>query len=560
MTPTVGNPEGRSASAALSLLLRITLAALLAASIALLACGGETPRPTAPGVTAPAAIPPTLIPSNTPAPTATPAATPTPTALPPTPTATPAPTPIAVGEPSAWDELHFSRNPADYADRHLWGIFQAVRDENVSLFFGDGTGGEWTPGEIEQVNRLLVAECRNTAEEMQAVRQVFLDAYGSAAGYHEQRSVEFQGVEWIANDAVWVSSQVHSAEYPELSLPGVSLLVFADGRWRSAACEQGRAAYAPGPPPLPTVALGETFWLYDSDLETPYQLTLLGPPERDGDLLIIPARIGALNNLFDPYYRSFVGELVMEPAAGGPAQRLFDYPVDTDCPGSIFAQTDVLLVEGGSWEGNLCFRPELPAGTTLADWRFTALEYWIGDEPYGRVDFTAVKPPPERAAIQSEAFLAALTSRLGATSPPVADCYGRDEYELTVLQGPEIIGTGTDAETARLKVRLTATADEPVELDGLGLSLITAPAIFGQVTEIIAQQTPHSPENPEREVYFQPVNPAEFDGETLPPGQSHEAYIHFGNFDGAPLPEAPLAILAYYYYCDPYFIDLTSRN
>ena len=99
-----------------------------------------------------------------------------------------------------------------------------------------------------------------------------------------------------------------------------------------------------------------------------------------------------------------------------------------------------------------------------------------------------------------------------------------------------------------------------MELDGLGLSLITAPARFGQVTEIIAQQTPHSPESPEREVYFQPVNPAEFDGATLPPGQSHEAYIHFGHWDGAPLPEAPLAMLAYYYYCDPYFIDLTARN
>lgn len=525
-------------------------------SIALLACGGATPRPTAPGVTAPAAIPPTPIPSNTPVPT--PTATPAPTATPiPPPTATPAP--IAVDEPSVWDELHFSSNSADYSDRQLGEISLAAADEFISLIFGDGTGSGWTPGEIARVNHIFIPECRITAAEMEAARRASLDIYGSAAAYHEPRSMEFRGVEWIADDVAWVSTLVHFAEHPRQPLPGVTLLVFTNGRWRSADCEQGIAAYAPGPPPLPTVALGETFWLYDSDLETPYQLTLLGPPERDGGMLIIPARLGALLNLFDPYYRGFVGELVMEPAAGGPAQRLFDYPVDTDCPGSIFAQTDVLLVEGGSWEGNLCFRPELPAGTTLADWRFTALEYWIGDEPYGRVDFTAANPPPERAAIQAEAFLAALPSRIG-DAVGLSDCYGGEEYELTALQGPEIIGAGTDGEMARLKVRLTATADVAVELDGLGLSLITAPARFGQVTEIIAQQTPHSPENPEREVYFQPVNPAEFDGATLPPRQSYEAYIHFGHWDGAPLPEAPLAMLAYYYYCEPYFIDLTSRN
>lgn len=187
-----------------------------------------------------------------------------------------------------------------------------------------------------------------------------------------------------------------------------------------------------------------------------------------------------------------------------------------------------------------------------------ALEYWLGDEPYGRVDFTAAKPPPERAAIRPEAFLAALPAGLG-DAVNASDC-GHPPYELTALQGPEIIITETGAAMARLKVRLTETAALDLELNGLGLSLITAPARFGQVTEIIAQRMPHSPENPEREVYFQPVNPTRFDGATLPSGQSREAYIHFGHWDGGPLPEAPLAMLAYYYYCEPYFIDLTSRN
>lgn len=563
----MGNPEGRSASAALSLLLQITLAALLAASLALLACGGATPRPTVPGITAPA-VPPTPIPSNTPAPTATPAATPTSATAPtttatplppaPAPVNTPTPTPIAVGEPSVWDELHFSSNPADYSDRQLGEISQTAEDEFVSLIFGDGTGSRWTPGEIARFNRLFIPECRIPPSELQDARLFFLEASGSATAYREQRSVEFRGVEWITDDAAWVSSQVRSAEYPRQPLPGVSLLVFTDGRWRYADCEQGSAAYAPGPPPLPAFALGETFWLYDSDLEQPYQLTLLGPPERDGGMLIFPARIGALFNLFDPYYRSFVGELVVEPIAGGPAQRLFDYPVDTDCPGSIFGQTEVLLVEGGSWEGNLCFRPELPEGTTLDDWRFTALEYWLGDEPYGRVDFTAAKPPPERADIPAEAFLAALPAGLG-DAVNASDC-GHPAYELTALQGPEIIITETGAAMARLKVRLTETAALDLKLNGLGLSLITAPARFGQVTEIIAQRMPHSPENPEREVYFQPVNPTKFDGATLPSGQSREAYIHFGHWDGAPLPDAPLAMLAYSRRCETYLMDLTPRD
>ena len=536
------------------------LAALLAMSIALLACGSETPRPTAPGATAP---PPTPIPSNTPAPTATPAATaaptptPGPTATPtPAPPDTPTPTPASVDEPSVWDELHFSGNPADYSDRQLAEIAFASVDEFLSL---DVSAPEdaLTPGDLARDNRFFAAECRLSEEEIQVARQLLLLVFGSTAAFNEYWRADVPGVERIAADKAWISMRVYLDGEPQDSEP--ALLVFIDGRWRDADCEPGRTAYAPGPPPLKTATIGQPFQLYDSDGETPYELTLLGPPETAGDMLIISARIGALFNLFDPYYRGFVGELVMEPMAGGPAQRLFDYPVDAGCPAGIFGQTDVLLAAGGSWEGNICFRPELPEGTTLDDWRFTALEYWVGDEPAGRVDFTAANPPPERAIIQAEEFLAALPARLG---DPVrlSDCYGREEYQLAALQEPEISAAASGAETARLKVRLTAVADESIELPGYALSLVTAPAQFGQVIEVNPIRMPHSPESPEREVYFQPVNPAEFDGETLPPGQSYEAYIHFGHREGAPLPEAPLAMLAYYHWCEAYFIDLTSGN
>ena len=535
---------------------------MLAASLALLACGGETPRPTAPGVTA---LPPTPIPSNTPAPTptATPAATATPTPTPPPPTATPTPappdtpTPASISEPSVWDELHFSGDPADYSNRHLAEIAQAGVEEFFRIIFDGGPGYALTPGEIARANGFFTPECQAPDEELQAARQYLLAYFGTESSFNEQWQTDAPSIERIADDQAWVWMQAYLAGKPQVT--DSTLQVFVDGRWRDADCEPGRAAYAPGPPPLKTATIGQPFQLYDSDGETPYELTLLGPPERAGDMLIIPARIGALLTLFDPYYRSFVGELVMEPMAGGPAQRLFDYPVDTGCPYSIFGQTDVLLAAGGSWVGNICFRPELPEGTTLADWRLVALEYWYGDEPEGRVDFTAANLPPERAIIQPEAFLDALPARLG-DAVLLSDCYGREEYELTALQEPEIIAAASGAETARLKVRLTAVADESIELPGYALSLVTAPAEFGQVIEVNPLRMPNSPESPEREVYFQPVNPAEFDGETLPPGQSYEAYIHFGHREGAPLPEAQLAMLAYYHRCEAYFIDLTSGN
>lgn len=250
--------------------------------------------------------------------------------------------PAAVGEPSVWDELHFSSDPADYSNRQLGEIDRAASEEFISLVFGGGPEYEWTPDDIARANRLQIPECRRPAAELQFGRQLILDYIASETDYYQGWSEELS-VERIADDLAWIWRLIYSDEEPPYN--GATLVVFTDGRWRYANCEQGLAAYAPGPPPLPLpyFTIGQPFKLYDSDGETPYELTLLGPPEGDGDMLIIPARIGALFNLFDPYYRSFVGELVMEPAAGGPAQRLFDYPVDTGCPGSIFGQTDVQI-------------------------------------------------------------------------------------------------------------------------------------------------------------------------------------------------------------------------
>ena len=318
------------------------------------------------------------------------------------------------------------------------------------------------------------------------------------------------------------------------------------------------------------VAIGEPVQLQDSWKEPPVAVTILGPPQIfDSTTVRVPARITATISRWPYRYLrgGHSGVLLAMPVLGDddPAWEPV-YEPDIKLPGSLDDDTleDLVLIKGGSHEGFFYYRHaylegqlaeyytfetvgfmdessgmevELSRSVPISE-RITFPEGSLGtlwnDPPATGVDFRLAESGSEWEA-QGDAPVARIGDVVIVGERPEFAYQGPrpPQYELTVLGPPEVF----DDQSLRIRLRITSLADQGLKCDWLGFQLSSSPDLYGRIHTLWeAERLWEASEN----------RPNSFAGVEISQGQTHEAFVYFGDPEGqGPVSTEPFTILWY---------------
>ncbi len=321
--------------------------------------------------------------------------------------------------------------------------------------------------------------------------------------------------------------------------------LFKDGEWDFVGAEDEATE------PSTRVSIGEPVQLQTSWKEPPFAVTILGPPEVvDQHTVRVPSRITSIipkwsygdiggNFLAMLYTRSDTDE---EPISW-----------DNNCefdhrhPGSLHegSESSVVLVKGGSHEGFLYFQSDdSNEDRTLPDAPFVELQYADESDDLLIVDLTRASPIPERVrfdegrigTIWDDPPVDGVGVRLKGSqweelkTPPVAaigdtvsvtdpDSSEDPWFNLTVLEPPSVF----DDRTLRIRLRITARAEDDLECRFLDFQLSSGPDTLGRIHYLWESGRPWNVTS---------ERPDSFTELTLAQGQTHEAFVYFSAPDG----------------------------
>ncbi len=300
-------------------------------------------------------------------------------------------------------------------------------------------------------------------------------------------------------------------------------------------------------------AIGEAVQLQTSWKDPPFAVTVLGPLEPAGDMLVkLPVRITSVLPRWRLSDVGFPGAL-LETVEAGDGNRVSWDNIDVE-PIHTFP-ADLALIKGGSHEGYLFFGSE---GQSLPDRPFTELHYLDDTEQVVIVELGRRVSTPERISFDEGSFgtvwddrpVEGVSERLEGsqwanTPVPARVRVGetvevvvpteRDLaplYALTVLELPEVF----DEHTLRVRLRITSREEE-LRAMHLDFQLSPAPDRFGRL-DFLCESLPWHEERVGLPDSFQNV--------TLGIGETHEAFVYFRIPDRAPtLPPESLTLLWY---------------
>ena len=317
--------------------------------------------------------------------------------------------------------------------------------------------------------------------------------------------------------------------------------------------------------------VGEPVQLQDSWKEPPVAITILGPAEIfDPTTVRVPARITATISRW-PYNYSrggLSGVLHAMPVPGDDDaawEPVYEYDIELpDSLDSRALRSDLVLVKGGSHEGFFYYRHADYEGQLAEYYTFEKVGF-MDDSEFLEVDLDRSVPIPERVTFPEgslgtlwndppvlgigyrlaqsgsewEAQGDAPVARIGdvvivGERPEFAYQGPRPpQYELTVLGPPEVF----DDRTLRIRLRITSLADEALKCDWLGFQLSSSPDLYGRIHTI--WEADHLREASDN-------RPNSFAGVEINQGQTHEAFVYFGDSEGqGPVSSEPFTILWY---------------